>query len=219
MKNDDIDKNIMDYVDGASVEIKDEHSQKEAEQLKQIIKDLKAWPLESVNVRTDARLYTFIDHKNRLIKSILSLKHWLPFTIAAASIVVLFLVFSNNRGFEHDYGLLNSNPEKLSFIYDLNDQQLGSKDIEWLKSELSKDISPNIKVTIVDLLVNYQSKLDNEFYKNLQYESIPSVQMALLNSLESSNHINFKTDLFKFSQRSDLDHMVRQKVNHILSNQ
>ena len=96
---------------------------------------------------------------------------------------------------------------------------MSTKDIDWLKTELTDNISPNIKVTIVDLLTNYQSKLDIEFYNNLQYESIPSVQMALLNTLENSESDDFTNELVAFSQRSDLDNTVRQKAKQILSNQ
>ena len=157
--------------------------------------------------------------KVKNVKSVLTLKRWLPYVMAAASVMVLFFVFNNNKGFENDYRALNSNPEKLSFIYNLNEQQLSTEDIDWLKAELTNDINPNIKVTIVDLLANYQSKLDNEFYNNLQYESIPSVQMALLNTLENSESDDFTNELLAFSQRRDLDNTVRQKVKQILSNQ
>lgn len=219
MKNDQFDKDIMDYIDGAKIELTNEGASEQAKQLQKMVSDLKEITLQNVSQEADDRFYRFIDEKSSNVKSVLRLKQWLPFVMVAASVMVLFFVFNNNKDFENDYRALNSNPEKLSFIYNLNEQQLNTEEIDWLKTELTADISPNIKVTIVDLLANYQSKLDNEFYNNLQYESIPTVQMALLNTLENSESDDFTNELFAFSQRRDLDNTVRQKVKQILSNQ
>jgi hypothetical protein len=84
---------------------------------------------------------------------------------------------------------------------------------------LNKDISPNLKVTIIDLLANYQLQLDRDFFNTLQFESIPSVQMALLNIFESSKHIDLSQELISVSSRQDLDIMVKQKAKEILSKQ
>ena len=219
MKEDLLDKEIMDYIDGVTVEATNEEAYAEAKHLIKMISELKEIPLQNVRPEADERFYRFIDKKIENVKSVSTLKRLLPYIIAAASVIVLFFVFPNNKGFEVDYRALNSNPEKLSFIYNLNEQQLSTKDIEWLKTELTDNISPNIKVTIVDLLTNYQTKLDIEFYNNLQYESTPSVQMALLNTLENSESDDFTNELVAFSQRRDLDNTVRQKAKQILSNQ
>ena len=219
MKEDQFDKDIMDYIDGVSSEVTNKDAYEQAKHLKQIVISLKEIPLQSVSRIADDRFYQFIAEKSTNVRSVLTLKQWLPFVMAAASIIILFVVLNNYKGFEDDYRALSSNPEKLSFIYNLNEQQLRTKDIDWLTAELKNEISPNIKVTIVDLLANYQSKLDNEFYNSLQSESIPSVQMALLNSLESSENIDFSNELLVFNQRKDLDKTVRQKVKNILSNQ
>jgi hypothetical protein len=220
MKEDQLDKEIMDYLDGVSNKPVNEEVSEQGEELKQILSELKGIPHEKVSPATDAKFYTFLEEKNTYSKPIIKFKAWWPYLTAAASIIILFFMFTNSiNGFEYDYRKLLSNPDRLGFIYELNKQQLSSEDISWLKSELKNEINPNIKVTIVDLLANYQSKLDNEFYNSLQSESIPSVQMALLNSLESSEHIDFVNELLVFNQRKDLDKTVRQKVKNILSNQ
>ena len=218
MKKDQFDKDIMDYIDGAKIELTNEGASEQAKQLQKMVSDLKDIPLQDVNEIVDDRFYQFIEEKNKTVKSVFTLKQWLPYIMVAASVVILLLVFTNYKDFEEDYRTLNSNPEKLSFIYNLNEKQLRTVDIDWLKAELINEISPNIKVTIVDLLSNYQFQLDNEFYNNLHYESIPSVQMAILNTLENSEGNDFTNELLAFSQRRDLDNTVRQKVKQILTN-
>jgi len=219
MKEDQFDKDIMDYIDGVKMELSNEDAYGLAKQLQKMVSDLTEIPLQKVSQETDDRFYRFIDEKSTNVKSFLTLKRWFPYVMAAASLMVLFFVLNNNQSFENDYKALNSNPDKLSFIYNLNEQQLRAKDIDWLKAEIINEISPNIKITLVDLLANYQSKLDAKFYNNLQYESIPSVQMAILNTLESSESNGFTNELLAFSLRRDLDNTVRQKVEQILSNQ
>jgi hypothetical protein len=61
-------------------------------------------------------------------------------------------------------------------------------------------------------------RIDQDFFNILQKESIPTVQMAFLNSLEASENEIVINELRSFSQRKDLDASVRLKANEILSN-
>ncbi|WP_299519118.1 hypothetical protein [Winogradskyella sp.] len=219
MKNDNTDKDIMDYIDGISDQLNSDRARGEAKVLKQLVSDLKEIPLETINPQADNRFYQFINEKSTNQKSVIYLKRWLPLGLAAASIILLLFVFNYNNSYEDAYRALNSNPDRIRYIYNLNGTELTSTDIDWLQSELKNDVHPNIKVTIVDLLTHHKSKLNQEFYDNLQNESIPSVQMALLDIFESSTHVAISDALLIFSQKEDLDASVRQKANYILSNQ
>jgi hypothetical protein len=221
MKDEQSDKAIMDYLDGISKEISNQKAFQHAGELKQLLSELQELPLGKVHPTTDAKVYEFIENlettMNTESKSRLKLDPKILYLTIAASIALLFYVFMDNNGFEDQYRLLPSNPERLGFIYDLNNEQLASEDIKWLKAELKKETHPNIKVTIVDLLNNYPSKIDNDFLNALQKEPIPSVQMAFLDALENSVNPDFSNELVVFSQRKDLDNTVRLKVAHILS--
>lgn len=218
MKENQIDEELMDYVEGVSKNATNEKIRIQGEELKDIIICLKEIPLEIVSSETDERMYKFIENRSAQLIPVINLKRWVPIFTAAASIIILLLVFYSNKSFKDDYQKLSSNPDKLSFIYDMNNLVLSSADIDWLKEELKNEKNPNIKVTIIDLLSKDRSKLDKDVFNNLQYESIPTVQMALLNTLEASENIIFTTELLSFSQRNDLDASVEQKIKDILSN-
>ena len=215
MNNNQFAKELMDYLDGISEDaVNNKDLQDEAKDLKQILSDLKSLPLEMVDPTVDKKLKVFIEKQSNIKQPIVR-KLW-PYVVAA-SIILLVFMLSRSESFEMEYQKLSTNPERLSFIYNLNSENLNEKDIDWLKRELQNDISPNIKVTIVDLLADYQSEIDQDFYNLLQFESIPSVQMALLNMLESSAHINITEQIIALRNRQDLDIMVQQKANEILS--
>ena len=215
MNNNQFDKELMDYLDGISEDaVNNKDLQDEAKDLKQILSDLKSLPLEMVDPTVDKKLKVFIEKQSNIKQPIVR-KLW-PYVVAA-SIILLVFMLSRSESFEIEYQKLSTNPERLSFIYNLNSENLNEKDIDWLKRELQNDISPNIKVTIVDLLADYQSEIDQDFYNLLQFESIPSVQMALLNMLESSAHIDITEQIIALRNRQDLDIMVQQKANEILS--
>ena len=219
MNDNQFDKELMDYVDGRTGKVIDGKVYEEGEALKEIVARLKKLPLHNLNPETDSRLYQFIEQKSSQTKQIPGLRRWLPFIAAAASVFILIFVFTNKKSFQEEYRSLSSNPDKLNFIYDLNNQVLSSGDINWLKGELKSEINPNIKITIVDLLSNHKSKLDKGFFDNLQHENYPSVQMALLNTLETSKNIDYKPELISFLERNDLDHSVKLKVKDMLSSQ
>ncbi len=218
MKENQKDKELMDYVDGLSNKLTDEKSCIQGDELKNLVASLKDLPRYTISPETDKRIYQFIEDKSTQHKPVVNLKIWAPLFAVAASIIFFLFVFNNNINFKEDYQKLNSNVDKLSFIYNLNNHELSSIDINWLKEELRNENNPNIKVTIIDLLSNDRSKLDKDFFNTLHYETIPTVQMALLNSLESAKHINFTSELLAFSQRSNLDISVKQKAENILSN-
>ncbi|RNC86258.1 MAG: hypothetical protein ED556_08145 [Winogradskyella sp.] len=217
--NDELDKTIMDYVDGNSQSIDDTVVQEHAKELKQLVADLKVMPHEQPNTTTDNKLYQFIADTSAKPKPVIRLKPWLPISLAAASVIILLIVFNTGQSFENEYRTLSHNPEKLNYIYQLNTKQLETADIHWLQAELQNDINPNIKVAIVDLLAQHQLKLDEAFYKSLQSQSIPSVQMAILNVFETATHIDVSNELLDFTVRQDLDSYVIQRATYILSNQ
>ena len=218
MKENQNDKKLMDYVDGISDNVPDENLRIQGEELKMIVAGLKDLPYHTISSETDKKIYQFIAEKNADPKPVIKMKSWLIFLTACTSIILFLLFLSGGNSLKEDYQKLSSNPEKLRFIYALNDQVLSSTDIEWLQEELRNENNPNIKVTIIDLLANDHMRIDQDFFNNLQKESIPTVQMALLNSLENSENEIVINELRSFSQRKDLDASVRLKANEILSN-
>ncbi|MBT8219375.1 MAG: hypothetical protein KJP00_06110 [Bacteroidia bacterium] len=217
MKEELFEKDIMDFVDGKAKDISNEEAALIGHDLKQIVYDLKSMPLEKVPTTTDKSINDFIKGIPQQKQSILRLNKWWPVMVAAASFALLILVFNQGNSLQDDYQILASNPDKLNFIYKLNEKELNGSDIAWLNSELKKENNPNIKVTIVDLLNNYQSKLDNDFIRQLEDESTPSVQMALLNTLEEIQYEDLNNDLWAFTERKNLDNMVKSKASSILS--
>ena len=218
MKEDQYDMEIMDYLDGVSK--KDSNNVnfiKEATELKQILSDLKDIPLKKVDATIDKKINRLIaEIKNE--KQNIVLKMW-PYFALAASILIFFFILIRDSNLEGRYQKLQTNTDKLSFIYNLNSEQLSAEDIKWLKNEIQIENNPNIKVTIIDLLANYQSKLDQDFFNALKIETTPTVQMALLNILESSNNVDYKEQLIAISGRKGLDITVRQRAVEILSKQ
>ncbi|WP_297798273.1 hypothetical protein [uncultured Eudoraea sp.] len=216
MNEDQFDKEMMDYIDGVSKKaIDNEHFKEEAKELRQLLSDLKDIPLKKVETNIDE------EFKRRIVKKTSkkqrSVRRIWPYFAAAASILIVFFIFIRDRSFESDYQKLKTNTDKLGFIYNLNQEQLSSNDINWLKNEIKNENNPNIKVTILDLLSNYESKLDKEFFNALEVETTPTVLMALLNIVENSNHVEYEEELLALSERKGLDITVRQKADEILS--
>jgi hypothetical protein len=218
MKEDEFDKEIMDYLDGISESaINNQNLKEQAIELEQMLSELKELPLERVDPIIDRKMQQFIE-KNSTKNQFVVRRLW-PYIAASAIIIIMLFIFSGDTSFEKSYQKIKTNPDKLSFIYNLNNEKLSDSDIDWLQTELKKDINPNLKITIIDLLANYQLKLDKDFFNALEFESIPSVQMALLNIFESSKHIDLSRELINVSSRQDLDITVKQKANEILSKQ
>ncbi|MBT8182595.1 MAG: hypothetical protein KJO53_13515 [Eudoraea sp.] len=218
MKEDHYAKEIMDYLDGVSKKAMDNKNLKEeAIELRQLLSDFKAIPLKKVDSSIDEEIKRSITRRTNKRHHIIR-KIW-PYLAAAASIAIFFLIFIRDTSFESGYQKIQTNPNKLSFIYNLNQEELSAKDINWLKREIQNESNPNIKVSIIDLLANYQSKLDEDFFNTIGTESTPTVLMALLNMLESSNHTAYKEELLAISGRKGLDITVRQKADEILSKQ
>ena len=218
MLDNQFDEELMDYLDGLSSDATKEVAI-QGNALKKIISDLKDIPLENINPETDKRVYQFIEYKIAQSNRLSKIKNWIPYVAAAASILLILFIVPTKKSLQNDYLKLSSNPDKVSFIYKLNDQVLSIKDINWLQEELKTESNPNIKVTIIDLLSKHSSKLEKRFFDHLQYENLPTVQMALLSILEGSQKIDFQSELRKFMQKKDLDNAVKLKVNDILSSQ
>ncbi len=209
---------IMNYLDGISnANSIDSKLKKEAEDLQQLLNELRDLPMQEPDDSADERIQQLMERSTS--KRSINIKKLWPLIAVAASIVFVFFSLNWGKSYESRYNEFQTNPEKLAFIYELNNSDLDADDIDWLKREMKADISPNIKVTIVDLLTNYQSKLDKEFFANLNTESIPTVQMALLNSVETSTHIDFTEELIVISERQDLEETVQQKIEQIILKQ
>ncbi|MEL6811996.1 MAG: hypothetical protein AAFP76_11725 [Bacteroidota bacterium] len=135
MKDDQNDKELMDYVDGLSNQLTEEKSSIQGDELKTIVAGLKDLPRNTVSPETDKRIYQFIEDRSTQHKPVVNLKIWGALCTVAASIVLFLFVFNNNANFQEDYQKLDSNVDKLSFIYSLNNHELSSIDIHWLKEE------------------------------------------------------------------------------------
>lgn len=217
MKEEAFEKEIMDFVDGQIEQISNKEAAQIGHDLKHIMSDLKSLPLENIHSSTDKKINDFIQGIDKKKHPIIKLKKWWPLLAAAASIALLISVFNSGDKLRNDYQLLVSNPDKLTFIYGLYEKKLTSSDIAWLNKALKNEMNPNIKVTIVDLLNNYQYRLDADFIQQLENESTPSVQMALLNTLEEIQYDDLNNNLLAFTKRNDLDNMVWSKAKEILS--
>jgi len=217
MTDDQIDKEIMDYLDGNSTILSNKYALDQANELVYLLSELSQQPLRDVASSTDKKVYDFIKRKRTNPEKVFRIRNWFPHVAVAASLIILFYAFLYKGETQKDYQLLDSNFDKLSFIYDLNKRQLSKDEIVWLEEELKTNVHPNIKVTIVDLLNNYHSLLDGDFVKCLHKENTPSVQMAVLNTLENLNNIDFYGELLAFSKRSDLDITVKSKALELLS--
>ncbi len=220
MKEDKFDKQLMDYLENAdSEEIIDKEVIAQAEQIKMLLSSLKQVPNKKVSLETDERFYKLLEEKQTQAKKRTHLIKWWPYAAIAASIAILFFVFKTNNNLQDNYNELASNPDKLTFIYNLYNRELKMKDIVWLNTVLKEEANPNIKVLIVDLLTNYQPQLNSNFFNTLHSANNPSVQMAILNVFETSGSTDYSTILRAFSQKSDLDRTVKLKATNLLLKQ
>ena len=220
MKEDKFNKKLMDYLENKhSEEIVDNEVIAQAEQIKALLSTLKQLPDKEVSIETDERFYKLLAQKQAKPKKQIPIIKWWPYAAIAASIALLFFVFITQNNIQDNYNQLASNPEKLNFIYNLYNRELKTNDIVWLNNELKKEENPNIKVLIIDLLTSYQPQLNSNFFNTLNSENNPTVQMAILSVLETSEHIDHINILSNFSQKSDLDHTVKLKATKLLSKQ
>lgn len=224
MKNKNSEYKIMKYLDGGTNEITNEEILSEVKQIKEILADFNELPLLEVDKKTDYRFYKFTEDIKLCVTSqsksndFNNYKIWLPYSIAAACLTILFFIMMNSKNLQEEYGSLNTNTDKLSFIYDLNKEDLSLSDVEWLNQVLSIEKNPNIKITIIDVLDNYIRELNTDFIEQLNDEYIPSVQLAMLNIIEDLDNSYKSNSLLAFTNRNDLDAIILKKAKDILSN-
>lgn len=223
MKKEDFDKEIMDYLEGKNVNPSNPKAKEAATSLRPLHRSLQDLPAPDIDTNTNDRFASWlanleIQDKKGQGSSVKKFRKWWPVTAVAAALILLIFLSPSKGALEKQYSGLASNPEKLSFIYNLNKEQLQQADIIWLEAQLKKEEHPNIRVTIVDLLNNYPTQLDDRYFDHLLKEPVPTVQMALLDAFERLENRVFSSQLLVFSQRSDLEQTVRLKAEKILSN-
>ncbi|AXT20445.1 hypothetical protein D7030_04810 [Flavobacteriaceae bacterium AU392] len=210
----DEDKIIMDYLDGVISDLNDKKIFEEAKKVKNTISEIKTMSVMQVNSEVDSKLYKFIEEKQKRASK---KNRTITYATAIAAIVLIFFKISNYNNLESNYLKLNSNTDKLAFIYNLNNKSLENKDIKWLEDELKIEKNPNIKIVIIDILNNYSTELDSGFFELLQIEKTPTVQMALLNTLQYIEE-DLSDKLINFSKQNNLQPTVRNRTQKIINN-
>lgn len=219
MKQQDEELRLMDYLEGEHPVKFDKSLINEAEKLAQIQEQVQALPLASVNPETDREFYAFLGEiRDPKKESNITLRRLWPFVLAAASLAFLIYIFYPKSLASH-YAELTSNSDKINFIYALNNkQQLSVIEIDWLKYVLRKESNPNVKVVLLDLIENRSYlQLTENLSEELLNEDIPSVQMAVLNTLEYGTNSVVKNNLRQFQERDDLESMVRNRTQELIN--
>ncbi len=222
MKTDKEILKLMDHLDELVVQEPDEQTIEEVKALRLPLELLKELPFTEVPRTTDTRLNKFIANvekasvvgKTRNIRSFVIIS-----AIAACLLLLLWLKPFNNNSVMGDYTSLASNPDKLSFVYDLNSKSLSKNDVFDLKLLLAKEQNPNIQIAMIDLLENYTPQFfdSDELLTNLNQSEIPTVQMAMLNALELTDFSNVTEGLHQYKSSKALDETVNNKIEELLN--
>ena len=215
MKTNDHLLNIMRHLDGEIKTQPADSMKADIEELKNTLAALKALPWQEPDPATDIHIIDFIkDLKNRRNTTVF-LTFWKPITLIAASLA-LTLYLALPAKLSERYNAISSNPEKISFIYALNETTIEQEELSWLLSLLDVEQHPNIRVTLIDLIENKGYKVPVEFTGHLVEEPVPAVQMAFLNVIEQQYASEMESNLLAFSAREDLDQEVRKRLTEIL---
>ena len=207
--------NIMRHLDGEIKTQPADSMKADIEELKNTLAALKALPWQEPDPATDIHIIDFIkDLKNRRNTPVF-LTFWKPITLIAASLA-LTLYLALPAKLSERYNAISSNPEKISFIYALNETTIEQEELSWLLSLLDVEQHPNIRVTLIDLIENKGYKVPVEFTGHLVEEPVPAVQMAFLNVIEQQYASEMESNLLAFSAREDLDQEVRKRLTEIL---
>ncbi|MBT8204635.1 MAG: hypothetical protein KJP14_02870 [Eudoraea sp.] len=210
-------QNLMRHIDGEAETRLDPTSMAEVKELKAKVEALKDLPMHMPDSATDHKIAAFLEAKEQEEASPLKINQWLPYVFAAASLAILVYVFLPEKSGQR-YELIESNPDRISFIHQLNEEELSREDLLWLVSLLEHEEHPNIRVTILDLIESQGEDLPLELAQNLVREEVPAVQMAFLNTLDQKYEPEMKDPLMAFNGREDLDPMVRKRIEDILIN-
>lgn len=207
---------IMDHLDGFSRDQASKETLEEAADLKQLVEKLRALPTENSNPQTDKEFYTFLKtRKNRSNSTTITPRIWAYVALAASLALLVYLFLP--KSLSERYQDLDSNVDKVGFIYTLNGENISDNDYLWLVSLLEREENPNIRVTLIDLIGQQPKRLPLSIADLLTDEEIPAVQMAILNNIDQSYNPDMKGQLLAFNNREDLDEMVRERIVDILS--
>ena len=216
MKSDKDLLKLMDHFDGLTEENASQEFLEELKELNEVRDKLKKLPLEDSDLDTDKRFYSFLESEKKR-SSAQSIIQWLwPYVALAASVVLILYIFLP-KDLSERYEALASNTDKVGFVYALNNDRISADDYLWLLSLLESEKNPNIRITVIDLIEQQQEQLPASVAQLLKDEQIPTVQMALLNTIEKKYNPDMKGHLLAFNEREDLDQLVRQRIADILT--
>ena len=207
----------MRHLDGETEASQDPATQAEVEELMSMVVALKSLPLYRPDTITDQKIYQLLEEKEPENLGQSKIIKWLPYILVAASLAMLLYVFLPEK-LAQRYDLLETNPDRISFIHDLNEQELSADELFWLVSLFEREEHPNIRVILLDLLENQGAELPTELTRYLVKEQTPAVQMAFLNTLDKKYAPEMKPELVAFNEREDLDPLVRECIEGILIN-
>jgi hypothetical protein len=214
---------IMDHVDGYVMKEAESDLKEEIKSLKQCASGIKDLPYEKVSEKTDERFQKFMESISDPSKTNTSRGlRTISIITAFAAGLALFLIFNpfQNKEILADFNAMKSNPDKLSFVYELTSEKLREGEIEEVKLLLANEENPNIKVALLDLLENYTPDhvKSEELFLNLNRSSTPSVQMAMLNAMEATDISDIRSDLDAFRNTVGLEETVKNRILQLLNN-
>ena len=208
--------NLMRHLDGEAETSPDTSTLTEVNELKDMVDALKGLPIFMPDSSTDHKIARFLEENEQAINPLKS-NQWLLYVLIAASLALLvYVLLPENLGQRYD--LIESNPDRITFIHQLNNEDLNREELLWLVSLLEHEEHPNIRVTILDLIENQGEDIPLELTRYLLKEEIPAVQMAFLNTLDQKYEAEMRGPLMAFNSRGDLDPMVRKRIEGILIN-
>ena len=206
---------IMDHFDGTAKGDVSQELMEEVDELKEVAESLRELPIENSDIKTDQQFYSFLESKKKETTS-KSLRPLWPYVALVASLALILYLFLP-KDLSEQYEALDTNSDKVGFIYDLNKEDIGKKEYLWLFSLLKTEENPNIRVTLIDLIEQQKEQLPPSIAQLLAYEDIPTVQMALLNTIDLNYSPEMKEHLLVFNDREDLDQLVKQRIADILN--
>ena len=215
MTSDEHLSKIMDQLDGISQDQPSEAFSEEVNEIKEVLEALKTLPDEDSDPQTDREFYSFIDTQKNKNSTSKLLRQWWPYVALAASLVLILYLFLPEKLAEQ-YAALETNSDKVGFIYHLNAKDISNEEYLWLISLLKSEDNPNIRVTLIDLIEQQKDQLPPFIAQILATEDIPAVQMALLNTIDLNYSPDMKESLLAFNDRDDLDQLVKQRIVDIL---
>lgn len=217
--NEKMEIQLMDLLDGKSMETSNSNMVKEAEELQDITIELQHYSHLQISESVDRRIDSLIalEATNRIKAMGQSIKRFWPAITASVALVLGMFIFNSPNNLNAQYARLETNPTKLNFVFNLAAEVPSQQHINWLQQQLALEQNPNIKVAIIDILAQASESLDPAIFKSLSEESIPAVQMAMLNLASPFKNKVVDQEIRKFSTRSDLQPSVRHRVNELLS--